>query len=119
MSGLRAPAEISWLADLVGAECALLVIELHGGTRLKIPAEPNQGSALALEIGLEPTQRLAAAFGGEQVKVPLLKWWRARVYRAQGMSYAAIARRLGCNEAQVWRYVGPSATGAQLALPLP
>ena len=38
------PAELAWLTDVIGAEAALVLIEKHGGTRLYIPKEPNQGT---------------------------------------------------------------------------
>ena len=112
-----APAEIAYLTRVIGEAAALLLIETRGGTRLYVPSSPNQGTALALEIGLEAAQALARKFGGETMKVPLCKFWRMRVYQAEGCSYAAIARRLGTTETTIQRWLAPPAS-RQMALEL-
>ncbi|GGG30850.1 hypothetical protein GCM10010964_18460 [Caldovatus sediminis] len=97
------PAELSRLAALIGGEATLRLIEAHGGTRIFVPARPNQGHPLARTIGLEAARALAAEWGSTWLKVPLCRHWRVRVYRARGESYKAIARRLGMDESGVWR----------------
>jgi hypothetical protein len=99
------PAELAFLADTIGARATLALIEAHGGTRVKIPKTVNQGSALARAIGLDAARGLAAWRGGETVKVPLAKPWRIRLYRAEGLSYTQIARRLGIGESAVHKYL--------------
>jgi hypothetical protein len=99
------PAELGFLADRIGAAATLALIEAHGGTRVKIPREPNQGSVLARTIGLDAARGLAAWRAGETVKVPLAKVWRIRVYRAEGLSYSQIARKLGVGESVVHKYL--------------
>lgn len=114
----RSPAELAWLTDCVGADAALRLIERHGGTRIYVPREVNQGTPLAIEIGLDPARALSVAFGGEIVRIPLAKYWRAWIYRAQGLAYSEIARRLGCtdNTARLMLQARPS--DRQMALPL-
>ena len=102
MSIPAAPAELAPLTSLIGDHAALLLIEAHGGTRLYIA---RRGDALATVIGAQAAAALAAELGGEYLKVPTAKFWRARVYRARGMSYALIARRLGATESSVWRWL--------------
>lgn len=104
------PAELAWLTDLIGAEAALVLIEAHGGTRLYIPQEPNQGMAIAREIGLPAARALAARYGRDWIAVPLARNWRARLYRQRGDSYREIARRLGLTESAVSRIL----TAAQM-----
>jgi len=99
------PAELAFLTARIGAEATLKLLELHGGTRLHIPKHPNQGVRIAREIGLANARALAAHWGGDYLKVPLCRHWRARVYRSQGLSYADIARRLGVMEGTVWTYL--------------
>ncbi len=99
------PAELRFLTDLIGVPAAFRLIELHGGARVSVPKGVNQGSRLARDIGLAEARRLAARWGGDTLKVPLARYWRARVYRAQGLSYRAIARRLGVTEGTVHTYL--------------
>jgi hypothetical protein len=97
------PAELSRIASLIGEAATLRLIEEHGGTRIYVPAKPHQGHPLALTIGLDAARALASDWGGIWLKVPLCRHWRARVYRARGESYRAIAKRLGMDESGVWR----------------
>jgi len=95
------PAELAFLTDLIGVPATFRLIEMHAGVRVKIPKTVNQGTKLARDIGMEPARLLAARWGGDTLKVPLARYWRARVYRARGLSYSAIARRLGVTEGTV------------------
>jgi hypothetical protein len=92
------PAELHWLSDAIGAVALLRLIELHGGCRIYVPREVNQGTKLAREIGLAPARALSALRGGEGFRVPLARVWRVSVYRTRGDSYGQIARRLGVTE---------------------
>jgi hypothetical protein len=114
----RPPAELAWLVDLVGARPALRLIEARGGTRVYVPRTPAEGSALVRDVGLAPAQALAAAYGGETITVPVARHWRVREYRAAGLSYAAIARKLGCHEDTVWRLLKSAGETSQLSLPI-
>lgn len=111
--------EAAALARLIGRQATLTLIELHGGTRIPIPRTVNQGTRLAREIGLDAARALCAVHGGVELKVPLAKPWRALIYRRRdGLSYAAIARRLGASDTSVWEWLkeGGATTAAQLDL---
>lgn len=95
------PAELAYLADVIGPAATLRLIEEAGGTRIAIPKTVNQGTKLARLLGLDAARALVAWRGGEDVKIPLARHWRIRVYRAEGGSYTAIARRLGITEKAV------------------
>lgn len=97
------PAEISWLASAVGAEAALRLIEEHGGTRVYVPKDVNQLSAARLALPLPAARALAERYGGEHILVPIARAWRVRIYRAAGLTYPAIARKLGITERAVGR----------------
>lgn len=97
------PAELAWLTTIIGADAALRLIEEHGGTRLYVPKEVNQRSAARLGIPRAAAQALAECFGGEHILIPVARAWRVRLYRARGMTYPAIARRLGITERAVGR----------------
>jgi hypothetical protein len=99
------PAELAFLAEIIGPRATLTLIEAHGGTRIKVPKNVNQGSALARAIGLDAARAMAGWRGGETVKVPLAKPWRIRLYRAEGLSYTQIARKLGIGESAVHKYL--------------
>jgi hypothetical protein len=100
---LPLPPEVGPFVDLIGEHATLLLIEIHGGTRITVGAGPD--GRLARDIGREAAAALFGHYGHERINVPLAKGWRARLYRARGMSYPAIARKLGCNEATVHRHV--------------
>ncbi len=100
---LPAPAEIHWLTNIIGADAALRMIEAHGGTRVYVPKDINQNSAARLALPLPEARRLGEAYGGEHILVPIARAWRVRMYRAAGMTYPAIARKLGITERAVGR----------------
>lgn len=114
------PGNVSWLVALVGAEAALRLIEALGGTRLYIPYTPQPGQAVVELLGAEAAGILGAERGGETVKLPLCREWRARVYRSQGRTHREIARTLSADIATVERWTrrcGDSAASAiQLSL---
>lgn len=113
------PAEIKEIADAIGAEATLRLLEAYAGIRIYIPATVNQASPLARDIGLEAAQALARLRGPDDWKVPSLKSWRARVYRARGMSVNDIARKLGSDRSTVQRYLNPKESHlSQMDLPL-
>lgn len=95
------PAELRALARLIGPRKLLDLIEAEGGTRAFIPKGPNQATPIARAIGLDAARSLAAALGGEYLRVPLARAWRVRIYRTEGQTHRAIARRLGITESQV------------------
>ncbi|MGD9769469.1 MAG: hypothetical protein AB7U62_17680 [Pseudolabrys sp.] len=93
--------EVRRLVDIVGAEATLALIEAHGGTRFYVPRMPNE--RLVAIVGEPGAAALASLLGGEYLKLPLARAWRVLVYQARGLSYPAIARRVGCTEGAVWR----------------
>jgi hypothetical protein len=114
MTGI--PPEIAAFVELIGEHATLLLIEWHGGTRITIPADAAKGR-LAGEIGEVAAGLLFDRYGHERVSVPLAKGWRARIYRGRGMSYAAIAKKLGCNEASVYKHLHLPTHFRQMDLP--
>lgn len=113
------PVEIKEVADAIGVEALLSLLEHHAGCRIYIPATVNQASPLARDIGLEAAQALARLKGPDDWKVPSLKNWRARVYSARGMSQHDIARKLGVDRTTVQRYLNPVPSHlSQMILPL-
>ena len=97
------PAEIAWITEVIGAEAALKLVATYGGTRLHVPKEINQGSQLALVIGLDAARQAARAWGGDRPKIPLHRTWMARCLRADGKSHREIALALRVVESTVPR----------------
>ncbi len=111
-----APPEIAHFVELIGEAATLMLLEQHGGTRITFPAgaDTNIGRLL----GAAAAASLFDHFGHERVAIPLAKRWRARVYRTRGMSYAQIARKLGCNEATVWKHLNQPLQSEQFEMAL-
>lgn len=101
MTPLAPPPEVMRLAEVIGEPAALALIEEFGGLRTYVPKHPTERIVAA--IGAEAAAKLAAAWGGEYIPVPLARAWRVMVYRSRGQSYPAIARRVGLSEDGVWR----------------
>jgi len=116
MSGVRPPAELAWLTDVIGAAATLVLIEARGGTRVYVPHATRTDTPLVREIGLDAARKLADAFAGNVISVPVARAWRVRHYRAGGLSYAAIAHKLGCHEDTVWRLLRSTDKPEQFSL---
>lgn len=107
---IRPPVEISWLVQILGEDGALRLIEEAGGTRVYVSATPDITSSLTMKIGLDGARQMADALlahkaGGIYIKVPLVRAWRIRLYRARGHSIRDIARALGVHESTVERHL--------------
>ena len=63
-----APAELRYLADLIGDAATLALIEARGGTCIHVPKRPGPDCALAREIGLSAVEALAVEWGGRGVR---------------------------------------------------
>lgn len=90
------------LLRLLGPSGLVVLAEQFGGTRLYIPAQPENGK-LSGELGVEIVAKLSRRFGSDYISVPLARELRARHYRAAGCSNAEIARKLGLAESSVNR----------------
>lgn len=113
------PAELAWLVEEIGVEKSLALIELRAGTRLYVARYFDPKMDLAAQLGAEAARALVRRWGGGEIKVPSCKRWRAAVYDAYGLSYPAIALKLGCDAYTVYRYLNPSKVPAsQLKLAL-
>jgi len=103
---LPVPAEMNELLAAVGsADMLLKLIEAYGGQRVPIPRSSSEATKIAQEFGPAVAKGLAAWRGGEDIKVPLAKVWRIKVYRDAGFSYSKIAATLGIGESCVHRHL--------------
>jgi hypothetical protein len=111
------PPEIAHYVAAIGAAATLVLLEVYGGTRLYVPSDERGIASLGQVIGMAAAREVSRMAPGDTIRIPLAKAWRAQIYRAQGMTYVAIAKKLGCNDTTVWKYLrAAGATGAQLEL---
>lgn len=98
--------EAASLARLIGRAATLALVEAYGGTRVYVPHTINQAAPLARAIGLDAARRLAEQYGRIELSVPQAKAWRAVIYRRRdGLTHAAIARKLGASESTVYAWL--------------
>lgn len=103
----RPTPELRTLAQALGLDGLLRLLERRAGTRLPIPVKVG-ASGLVDELGADLTARLVEHWGGLSLKVPLGRAWRVQVYHARGASYAEIATSVGLTEDGVWRILKTS-----------
>ena len=118
MTAIRPPKEVAPLVALIGEAATLALLEHYAGTRVQIPARVTERSALARAIGLRAARRLGAEMAGTKLSVPLAKRWRILHLRQAGLSYAALARRVGTTESVVYRTLADHGMTDQLTLGL-
>ena len=111
------------LLALLGADSFVALAEAFGGTRLYVPHGIDADHEIAQAIGMDAAQELSRRYAPDQLRIPLAREARARHYRAQGLSHAQIARKLGLTETAIdkifARMDAPPAKGsAQLSFDL-
>jgi hypothetical protein len=112
------PREGRALASVIGPEALLQLIECRGGTSVHIGEAAKPSKKLGEKLGLDARTMAALrrTFGKQRLKVPLLRPWRARIYRGRGLSYAEIALKLGVSDSAVHVYLRDAGLTRQLAL---
>jgi len=90
------------LHELLGPDDYLVLVEKYGGIRLFIPKNIER-SQLKHVLDSHNLARLSDCYGGNYIKIPLDRTFRAGRYRGQGKSNARIARKLGITESAVER----------------
>lgn len=109
--------EVARLGAWLGPAATLALVEAYGGTRLYVPEKVDPETDLARVLGAEAHALLSSRWGRDVLKVPVARKWRILVYRGREMSYAAIARKVGCSENMVWRTLSDrGCTNSQLSL---
>ena len=101
----RAPAHVDLYVQVLGVDLAVQFLLAFGGAELYIAAQPGPQSQLVKVLGYEAAVALAAAAEGHgarwQARVPTGKPWIAKVWHAQGLPKAEIARRLHVTDVAV------------------
>jgi len=93
------------LAEAIGEDAALKLVEAYGGRRVYIPHQPIDNDVLTSSIGLPAAIRLSEIYGGDRLEVPNPTPRKVRVLelRSDGLSVDAIARKLGCTRRRVFQ----------------
>ena len=89
------------LRAILGPEGFVALAAEFGGTRLYIPHTLRPDSDLAQVLGRDLAEKLIRELAPATIRVPLARRERALHLRAQGLSNARIARRLGITETGV------------------
>lgn len=104
------PPSAREIADVVGLEGLVALVEWRGGTTIFVPVECGAGCELAEVMGMDGAQALVDTYAGSRLTLPLLhghqtalKWAAARAMAADGKSRWQIARALGTTERNVYR----------------
>lgn len=77
-----------------------------GGTRVYVPYNLKDENEIVAAVGRELAEKLSREMAPATIRVPLARRDRALYFRAQGLSNAAIARKLGITESGVVKLFG-------------
>lgn len=102
------------ILTVVGASAFRTLVEVRGGTSLRVPRSLSSAEHLVQWLGQDAAQRLVQEFGGFVIDVPNLKATPAYDHRVipllDKMSDGQIAITVGCTERTV-RNIRRRATG--------
>lgn len=99
MNGLSHDGRLTaHLRAILGEEGFVHFCQALGGTRVYVPYKCGEDSDIVEAVGREAADKLSRQLAPATIRVPLARRERALFYRAQGLSDAAIARRLGITE---------------------
>ena len=104
------------LAEQIGEDAALKLVEAYGGRRVYIPHQPIANDVLTSSIGLAAAIRLSQIYGGDRLEVPNPTPRKVRVLelRSNGLSVDAIARKLGCTRRRVFQVLANARAGRRI-----
>lgn len=91
------------LVQILGEADFIRLCQELGGTRVYVPYKCREGSVLVEALGETACEKLSRALAPATIRVPLARRERAIFYRAQDLSNAKIARKLGITETGVNR----------------
>jgi len=101
------PKRVAELADVVGLEAALKLVELRGGRRLYVPKHATAQHWLVPYIGLTAVEQLAAHYQGADIEIDRCQDLKRAIIVAEferGVSTSILAEHYGCTERNI-RYM--------------
>jgi hypothetical protein len=109
---IRSPM-LEELAEAIGEESLLRLLETRGGMRVYIPHQPKASDSLAASIGLSAAIGLSQIYGGDRIEVPNPTPRKVRILelRSHGLSIDAIAHQLGCTRRRVFQVLADAHAG--------
>lgn len=104
------------LVTALGEDDFFVLTEAYAGTRLYVPADPDR-SELPATLGHAAATRLAKAYPGGYIRIPLAREFRVRRYVEAGYTIRQMAVRLGVTETSVNKLVARAKLAAPLKRP--
>lgn len=97
------------LKAVLGVDGFVRLCQELGGIRVYIPYQMRDENEIVQAVGRELADKLSRALAPATIRVPLARRDRALHFRAEGLSNARIARRLGITEGGVAKLFGREA----------
>ena len=115
------PASLVDVAETLGLQVALSLIQNFGGLEVKFPTHPRADHPVIKALGEEDGYALCEFLGGQQIYVPHARPARSmlaevRKLEARGMTRAEIARALRNSQRYVRRLTNQRPDDSQMSL---
>lgn len=101
----RTPAQVAPYVEVLGVAGAIEFLLTFGGAELYLTPSPARRSRLVDLVGYEKAVALARVGEHLPARVPLMKPWIAKVWYAEGLKKAEIARRLHVTDVTVRTWI--------------
>jgi len=86
------------LIALLGIDGLIALAEAFGGQRLYVPQAIPDDHVIAKALGKDLAAKISDRYSRFSIRVPMVRKIRAQRYRADGLSNARIAKKLGITE---------------------
>lgn len=105
----KIPASLQEIAEVVGDDNAMKMVQAYGGTRVFVPQSVGAQHKLSTLLGFEQAKKLSRTFGGEPLTIArctmLLKHRRNEEIRKkydEGASVHELVREYGLTERRIY-----------------
>lgn len=113
----RAPAHVEPYIEALGFDLAVEFLLEFGGTAVYLPDRAGGRGEVERFLGAEKLKALKGQEHRMSARVPRPKRWLAMVLRAQGLSEARTARKVGVTDKTIRQWMrGPGGNVSQLSL---
>jgi len=100
------PRRTAELADVVGLQAALKLVELRGGRRVWAPKKSREDHWLVEHIGLDAFRKLCQHYGDTSLELDMCKGLKRAIVVAEyerGVPVSKLAETYGCTERNIRR----------------